>query len=335
MADAAPLLESVLQLQRQIRDAVLEAATRQEVAHLAHVDRDDEGDTIYRIDAVADGILEAWAQGLARTERFVLIAEGLPGGERTYPHGTVAADARWRIIVDPIDGTRGIMYQKRSAWVLTAVAPNRGPATGLRDVELAAQTEIPTLKQHLSDRLWAIRGRGAAAERYDRLTGTSRALPVAPSTARSIAHGYATVSRFFPGGRDLLAAIDDEVVRGALGPVQRGKAGCFEDQYTSTGGQLYELMAGHDRFIADLRPLLDRMLAARGQELGICCHPYDICTALIATEAGVLLTDAQGGTLDAPLTVDADVAWAGYANRDIQSQIEPLLLQALRRRGWI
>jgi flavin-dependent dehydrogenase len=94
-------------------------------------------------------------------------------------------------------------------------------------------------------------------------------------------------------------------------------------------------MTGHDRFIADLRPLLDRMLAARGQELGICCHPYDICTALIATEAGVLLTDAQGGTLDAPLTVDADVAWAGYANRDIQSQIEPLLLQALRRRGWI
>jgi hypothetical protein len=219
--------------------------------------------------------------------------------------------------------------------VLTAVAPNRGPATALRDVELAAQTEIPTLKQHLSDRLWAIRGRGAAAERYDRLTGTSRTLPVAPSSARNIAHGYATVSRFFPGGLDELAAIDDEVVRGALGPVQRGKAGCFEDQYTSTGGQLYELMTGHDRFIADLRPLLDRMLAARGQELGICCHPYDICTALIATEAGVLLTDARGGTLDAPLTVDADVAWAGYANRDIQSQIEPLLLQALRRRGWI
>ncbi len=334
MADAGRLLEPILRLQQDIRDAVLAATTRQEVAQLAHVDRDDEGDTIYRIDAVADSILEAWAQRLARTERFVLIAEGLPGGQRIYPDGTAAADTQWRIIVDPIDGTRGIMYQKRSAWVLTAAAPNTGDATSLRDVELAAQTEIPTLKQHLSDRLWVIKGRGVTAERYDRLTGTSRALPVAPSSARSIAHGYATVSRFFPGGRDELAAIDDEVVRGALGPVQRGKAGCFEDQYTSTGGQLYELMTGHDRFIADLRPLLDRVLATRGQELGICCHPYDICTALIATEAGVLLTDARGETLDVPLTVDADVAWAGYANRHIREQIEPLLLQALRRRGW-
>jgi fructose-1,6-bisphosphatase/inositol monophosphatase family enzyme len=335
VADCNALIEPVLDLQRAIRDAVLEATTRQEVTQLAHVDRDDEGDTIYRIDAVADTILEAWAHRLGNTERFVLIAEGLPGGMRTYPDGTDAEDARWRIIVDPIDGTRGIMYQKRSAWVLTGVAPNRGTATRVRDVELAAQTEIPTLKQHLSDQLWAVKGRGVTATRYDRIAGTSRALALTPSSATTIAHGYATVSRFFPGARDELAAIDEEVVLGALGPIQRGKAGCFEDQYACTGGQLYELMAGHDRFIADLRPLLDRMLATRGQELGICCHPYDICTALIATEAGVLLTDARGGTLDAPLTVEADVDWAGYANHHIRAQIEPLLLNALRRRGWI
>ena len=43
----------------------------------------------------------------------------------------------------------------------------------------------------------------------------------------------------------------------------------------------------------------------------------------------------RGEALDAPLTVDADIAWAGYANRHIRAQIEPLLLQALRRRGWI
>ena len=42
------------------------------------------------------------------------------------PEGTPEADAVWRVIVDPIDGTRGLMYQKRSAWILTGVAPNRG-----------------------------------------------------------------------------------------------------------------------------------------------------------------------------------------------------------------
>ena len=39
--------------------------------------------------------------------------------------------------------------------------------------------------------------------------------------------------------------------------------------------------------------------------------------------------------LDAPLNVDADVAWVGYANARIRAQIEPLLQEALRARGWI
>jgi hypothetical protein len=50
---------------------------------------------------------------------------------------------------------------------------------------------------------------------------------------------------------------------------------------------------------------------------------------------GVIVTDAFGRSLDAPLNVDADVAWAGYANEGIRRQIEPLLQAALRRRGWI
>jgi hypothetical protein len=143
------------------------------------------------------------------------------------------------------------------------------------------------------------------------------------------------ISRFFPGAREELAAIDEEIVRGALGPVREGKAHCFEDQYLSSGGQLYELMMGHDRFVADLRPLIDRFLQARGITLGICCHPYDLCTELIAREAGVIVTDVHGAPLSAPLTIEPDVAWAGYANEAIRREVEPLLKDALRRRGLI
>ena len=141
------------------------------------------------------------------------------------------------------------------------------------------------------------------------------------------------VARFFPGAREELAAIDEEIVAAALGPVRPGKAHCFEDQYISTGGQLYELMAGHDRFVADLRPLLESVLARRGLALGICCHPYDLATELIAREAGVVVTDPRGAPLDAPLDVEADLAWVGYANQAIRAQVEPLLQAALRRRG--
>ena len=94
-------------------------------------------------------------------------------------------------------------------------------------------------------------------------------------------------------------------------------------------------MAGHDRFVADLRPLLRPVLASRGLPPALTCHPYDICCALIAEESGVIVTDPFGRPLDAPLNVEAEVAWAGYANAHIRTQIEPLLHQALRARGWI
>src|SRR6185295_16586164 len=181
----------------------------------------------------------------------------------------------------------------------------------------------------------ATKGEGVAAERFNRLTGQSESISLKPSTAKTIAHGYAQVSRFFPGARDELAAIDEELVLGALGPVQPGKAHCFEDQYASSAGQLYELMSGHDRFTADLRPLMNNVLAKRGVTLGICCHPYDVCTELIAREAGAIVTNARGGQLKAELSVKPDITWVGYANERIQSQIEPLLQAALKKRGLI
>jgi fructose-1,6-bisphosphatase/inositol monophosphatase family enzyme len=334
MRDPQALLDRVLTLHAEVRDRIVTETERRALESMAAVDRDDEGDTIYAIDTVGEAIVTRFAEALAREYRFIMVAEGLPGGRRGYPDGIDEASAECWIVVDPIDGTRGLMYQKRSAWILTGVAPNRGPDTSLRDIELAVQTEIPLVKQHLCDQLWAVRGRGAQGRRLNRLTGSSAPLVLKPSTATSIAHGYASIARFFPGARDELAAVDDAVVRAALGPHPAGKAHCFEDQYASTAGQLYELMAGHDRFVADLRPLLRPVLASRGLPPALACHPYDICCALIAAELGVIVTGADGRPLDAPLDVGADVAWAGYANAHIRAQIEPLLQEAVRARGW-
>ena len=335
MSDPHILLAPVLEWHAGVRDAVVAATEQQAVEALASVDRDDEGDTIYAIDVISETVLERLAEALGREQSFVLVAEGLRGGQRCVPDTVDEHTATWRVIVDPIDGTRGLMYQKRSGWILTGVAPNRGPSTSLRDIVLAVQTEIPLVKQHLTDQLWAVRGGGVEAVRLNRLTGERVPLRLRPSNAAGIAHGFSTVARFFPGARDMLGALDDAIVRGALGVQPGGKALCFEDQYASTGGQLYELIAGHDRFIADLRPLTAASLAQRGLPPPLTCHPYDICCVLIAEESGVVVTDPSGRSLDAPLTVDADVAWVGYANAKIRAEIEPLLQAELRARGWL
>jgi fructose-1,6-bisphosphatase/inositol monophosphatase family enzyme len=331
--DSAWLLDRLKELHAEIRSTVVNACERSNTAELSFIVRDEEGDTIYAVDRISeDVIIDFFNREIASRIPVVLIAEGLPGGKVVLPKGTDESTASWRIIIDPIDGTRGLMYQKRSAWILTGVARNRGPETSLGDIELAVQTEIPLIKQHLSESLWAVRGQGAVAERFNRLTQETIPITLQPSQARTIAHGYAQVSRFFPGARDELAGIDEEIVMEALGPVEKGKTHCFEDQYASSAGQLYELMSGHDRFTADLRPLMNNLLAQRGLPLGICCHPYDICTELIAREVGVIVSDPFGAPVSAPLNVGADIAWVGYANVEIKNQIEPLLREALERR---
>lgn len=331
MTDPATLLAPIRALHDRIRASVVDACLRQDAQSLAQVASDGAGDTIYAIDRVSEAALVAGFEEIARAVPICVVAEGLPDGMLVLPRNAREADCVWRVLVDPIDGTRGLMYQKRSAWILTGIAPNRGRATRLRDIVLAVQTEIPLIKQHSSDQLWCVRGAGVHAQRFDRLSGRTEALTIQPSKADTLRHGYASISRFFPGRRDVLAALDEELITELLGPPAAGKAACFEDQYASTGGQLYELMCGHDRFLADLRPLVQ----PAGAERGLCCHPYDICTALIAEAAGVVITDAHGQPFDAPFDVQTDVAWIGYANQGLRASIEPVLQRILQRHGLI
>src|SRR5688500_14782780 len=143
----------------------------------AAVMRSEESDTIYAIDALVEPAIEAFCRDWGKTTPLVVIAEGLldeKGRERprAFPDGTAEADALIRVILDPIDGTRGLMYDKRSAWSLAGAAANRGPATSLRDIEVAVMTELPTSKLGWSDVLWAVRGRGVQARRIDLRDGS-------------------------------------------------------------------------------------------------------------------------------------------------------------------
>jgi fructose-1,6-bisphosphatase/inositol monophosphatase family enzyme len=337
MSDPRALLDAVLHLHNRIRDAVVAACEAQSQDALSAVaGEDEEGDTIFAIDKVSEDVLvEKLAEVAGELGPLRLVAEGLPGEGLVLPSDADPAAVRWRVIVDPIDGTRGIMYQKRSAWILTGIAPEKGPETGLHDIVAAAMTEIPLVKQHLSDQLSAVLGKGITATRWNRLTSTASPLTVRPSREATLAQGYCQVTRFFPGGRDVLAAIDDEVVFACTGPVKRGKAACFEDQYVSSGGQLYELVMGHDRFNADLRAHLQELLEERGQANGLCCHPYDLCAELIMREAGVIVCDPSGAPLTAALWCHPDVSWVGYANAKLRTVVEPALQASMRKRNLL
>jgi hypothetical protein len=330
------LLGQIREIHEKIRKEILVVCESQEVEQLARVSGEEGGDVIFAVDRVSEKhLLELFGQ-LSKERSFVLIAEGLGStGRRVLPEGTTEEEAELQILVDPIDGTRGLMYQKRPGWILTGVAPNRAEQTRLSDIELAVQTEIPLNKQHLCDCLWAVRGQGAEGERLNRLSGERMVLHPRPSRAENLEQGFGNVVRFFPGNRAEAAAVDDELIERVMGPPGEGRAQCFEDQYICTGGQFYETLMGHDRWMADLRPVFEPVLRAKGRPLGLCAHPYDLSTALIAEEAGAVVTGAPGQPLEAPLDVETPVAWCVYANEMIQSQVEPVLKQILEGRGLL
>ena len=85
-----PLLAPLQAIHRRIRDAVVAETERAAVESLAHVHADQEGDTIYAIDKVAEDVLvEAVDREIARVHGPVaLVAEGLAGGRVLLPRGT-------------------------------------------------------------------------------------------------------------------------------------------------------------------------------------------------------------------------------------------------------
>ena len=328
--DHAAILPRLLALQAAIRDALRAHMQAQQADVWSRTVRDDAGDTVFGIDAAVEDLLLARCEEWGRTQAFTLLAEGLdPAGVAFGAPGR--GGPPFRLLVDPIDGTRGLMFDKRSAWCLMAVAPDRGAATRLADVAIAAMTELPTTRQATSDALWAVRGGGAHGTRTDLSTGAARPLPVVPSRADTLRHGFATVCDFFQGGKALVAELAEAIYAQALGPWNAQKAEVYADQYISSGGQLAELALGRDRFVLDVRPLVHANLGAKSS---LACRPYDVCTALVAQEAGCVVLDPYGGPLDAPLDVVSSVAFAAYANRGLAERMAPIVrAEVLRRFG--
>jgi hypothetical protein len=195
----------------------------------------------------------------------------------------------------------------------------------LGDLVVAAMTELPTSKQWAADQVSGIRGcgpRGLVAERVNVLDGRRTPLRLGPSQARDFRHGFASLARFFPEGKSLLAQIEERLWDTLYGLGCTSSPLVFDDQYITTGGQIYELLAGHDRMLGDLRP---PVLRKRGYSSSLVCHPYDICTALLLEEAGGIVETPEGGPLQAPLDTTSAVAWMGYANPVLAQQVRPLL----------
>lgn len=312
-------------MQSALREHLLRERNSRANEDLATVAEQTPADTIYAIDkAVEEPLLDWFDENWPEEWPVHLVMEGLEAICPVLLPRRAKGPAVMTCIIDPVDGTRGLMYDKRSAWSLAGIAPGPADVARLENIQVSAMTELPTSRQWRSDQISAVKGCGLVAECTDMRDPERRTTPVklTPSRAVDFRHGFASFSKFFPEGRVMTSQLEETLWERIVGLGTSPSPVIFDDQYISTGGQLYEIMCGHDRLVGDLRPYA---LRALGLEETLTCHPYDICVELLAREAGCIVEHPLNGPVAAPMNTTFPVCWVAYANETLANKVRPVL----------
>src|SRR5258706_14654911 len=101
------IVSALRDLQRRIRDAIVQSRRAVDLHTVSH---QSSADTIYKLDLLIEPVIERFCEDWGRRLPMVVVAEGLePESGQVFPAGAREDDAPVRIIMDPVDGTRGLM----------------------------------------------------------------------------------------------------------------------------------------------------------------------------------------------------------------------------------
>jgi fructose-1,6-bisphosphatase/inositol monophosphatase family enzyme len=280
----------------------------------------------YGIDVPAEEVLTAWLDERASEGPLSLFTEDTgwrhrgPSDPETFDHGGP------RIVVDPVDGTRALFADMRSAWTVVGFA---GPGAGQpRQSELlyGLVAELPTSRAAVFRVLASVRGAGCTIE-----TSPLQGAPAAPRTLRADDDPRAD-GGYFPFFRYTLALLPaiasaDAAFRARIAEHEGADTRtCFDDQYLSNAGQLVLLALGTYRMIVDARGTLRERLGVDA----VTSKPYDVSGALLCAEgAGCVVTTPEGTPLDYPLDGEFPVSFVGFHNAGTAERLGPHLRAVL------
>lgn len=256
------------------------------------------GDDVFGVDARADEVLlDSIQRRCGARWPGSIVVEGFD-----EPIEVGGGRGPWRYLADPVDGSRGWLWGKRSAYVLLGAGRD---AEVLDDLEVGACVELPTARAALALSAAAVRGHGVEA--FDDLVavgGVARPVELAPLEGELQDHSFVTVASYAVGTMGRLGAWQDAVLDGLH---------VYDDPYICSGGLLVEVAAGRQAAVLDPRPAVVPGSMAT--------HPYDLAAWLVAAEAGVVVECLDGTPLRVPLDTSTPVAWAAYANEDVAAEL--------------
>jgi myo-inositol-1(or 4)-monophosphatase len=302
----------VRELVRELALALRERVVPHVGSHAARAHSGDAagGDVTFAIDADAEELLQAFLAKNAPDVAFYSEDAGL-----VVPSGMTPKHV---LVVDPVDGTRPALAGLESCCVSVAAAPY-GKDVSMADVSVGCVVEIPSGRVFLAERgAGLVEGgppRLSPNERVDRMFWTFgyRGRPARPLT--EVLAELIDTSSVGGASFDLGSACFDTmcVVEGRL------------DAYVEPGPLLVERVPG-------MRDEFERV----GGGAVLNNSPYDLAAAaLIAHEAGAIVTDAAGAAFDdRPLLgsdADFQISVAIASNRALHEQLVNEVAKGLER----
>jgi myo-inositol-1(or 4)-monophosphatase len=301
------------ELVRELALALREQVAPQLGSHAARAHAGDAagGDVTFAIDAAAEELLERFLREHAPDVAFYSEDAGL-----VVPASGAAP--KHVLVVDPVDGTRPALAGLESCCVSVAAAPY-GEHVTMADVQVGCVVEIPSGRVFLAERgAGLVEGgppRLSENSQLDRMFWTFgfRGRPARPLT--EVLGDLIDISSVGGASFDLGSACFDTmcVVDGRL------------DAYVEPGPLLVEHVPG-------MREEFERV----GGGAVLNNSPYDLAAAaLIAEEAGAVVTDAAGERYDErPLLgsgADYQMSVAIASNKALHEQLVDAVAQGLSR----
>lgn len=330
---SARLTQLCSRIRGAVRSALESASESGDLAPLGRAVRQGAGDVTYAIDELVERAIHEWLAETAAHAPLSLLTEDSgwmhrgpgPNGARElagFDHGGP------RIALDPIDGTRNLMADLRSAWTVVSFAPAGGGEPRLDELSAGIVAELPDSRAARFRVLSAHAALPARIELRDLASGELiRERELSADSQARVDHGYFPFFRYAPDQRPALARIEADFFARLAREEGADLRHVFDDQYISNAGQLVQLALGTYRMIADVRG----WLAARHGAKVITSKPYDVAGAIfVARAAGCVVEGPLGAALDFPLDVVTPVDFIGFANRPTAARLRPHLDAALR-----
>lgn len=341
----APLRELATAIRGAARDAIAAGLASGSLDALGRPVRAGVGDVTYGLDEHTEVALDRWFEERARLEPLSLMTED-QGWRHRGPDGRGGTRALAgfdhggpRIAVDPVDGTRNLMADLRSAWVVISFAPPGAGEPWMRELTLGITSEIPDSRAaRYRELVGVLSARGTSARvapdhgvctARELELGSERVLAERVLCANDVAHvdhGYFTFFRYLADQRPLIGKVEAEFFARLARHEGADVRTCYDDQYISSGGQISLVALGVYRMAADVRQLV----AVKRGVPTMTSKPYDLAGAVVcARAAGAVVTTPRGDELDFPIDCTTPVDYAAFVNRATCARVSPHLRAAL------